>query len=375
MNTKFILVSAFFLLIVVSCGKDNKTYTIEIKDGVKYIRNKAPLWGDTLKVALEFVRQIGQEESKDENYMFYGPSDIAKDADGNLYVADTRNYRIQKFDPNGTYLATFGNKGQGPGEFTYNPWMINIDTAGNMYILAGNYIQIFAPGGKEIRRTRFAFRFNEFRLSRSSQIIISYRSPIIRTYDGKIKSEYEPKTSLVGQYNSEGYLVREFGKIHDFNNIYVTGPANTNFIEVDSHDNIYLAFYYQNRIEKYSPEGKLLWASERPLNFKLKYNLEETKSEMPDGEIRIYFSPRFTIISSHIGVDYKGRIWVLTYMKNVKEDRKSEEKFEIFNNDGVFLGRIPQPEKRGGEWQIIDDRLFFVGAESMFIYEYKIVEK
>ena len=375
MKSKCALYVLFPLLLIISCSKSDQTYTIEIKEGVKHIHNFAPAWGDTVKVALEFVRQIGQEESKDENYMFYGPSDIAKDADGNLYVVDAGNYRIQKFDPNGTYLATFGRKGQGPGEFTYNPWRINIDTAGNMYICDGNHIQIFGPGGKEIRRTKFAFRFNEFRLSRSSQLIISYGNPIIRTYDGKIKSEYEPKTSLVGQYNSEGYLVREFGKIHDFNNIYVTGPANTNFIEVDSHDNIYLAFYYQNRIEKYSPEGKLLWASERPLNFKLKYNLEETKSEMPDGEIRIYFSPRFTIVSSHIGVDYKGRIWVLTYMKNVREYRKSEEKFEIFNNDGVFLGRIPQPEKRGGEWQIIDDRLFFVGAESMFIYEYKIVEK
>ena len=136
-----------------------------------------------------------------------------------------------------------------------------------------------------------------------------------------------------------------------------------------------MSFYYQNRIEKYSPEGKLLWSSERPLNFELKYNLEESKSEMPDGEIRISFLPRFTIVSSNIGVDYKGRIWVLTYMKNVREDRKSEERFEIFDNEGVFLGRIPQPEKRGGEWKIIDDRLFFVGAESMFIYEYKIVEK
>ena len=357
------------------CSRGEENYTVEIKDDVRHVHNYAPQWGDEPKVALEFVQQIGQEESKYENYMFYGPSDIAMDADGNIYVVDAGNYRVQKFDPNGTYLATFGKKGQGPGEFEYNPMRINIDTSGNMYILAGNYIQIFDPGGKEIRRTKFDFTFNEFRLSSSSQLIISYEIRAIRTFDGKIKFTSEPKTSLVGQYNIDGSLVREFGKFHDFNNIYVTGPANTNFIEVDSHDDIYMSFYYQNRIEKYSPEGKLLWSSERPLNFELKYNLEESKSEMPDGEIRISFLPRFTIVSSNIGVDYKGRIWVLTYMKNVREDRKSEEKFEIFDNDGVFLGKIPQPEKRGGEWQIIDDRLFFVGAESMFIYEYKIVEK
>jgi len=31
------------------------------------------------------------------------------------------------------------------------------------------------------------------------------------------------------------------------------------FMTVDKQDNLYLTFPHQNRIEKYSPEGKLLW--------------------------------------------------------------------------------------------------------------------
>ena len=38
--------------------------------------------------------------------------------DGNVFVADFYNDRIQKFEPDGTFLTAFGEHGQGPGQFT-----------------------------------------------------------------------------------------------------------------------------------------------------------------------------------------------------------------------------------------------------------------
>lgn len=44
---------------------------------------------------------------------------IALDAQGNVFATDFHNSRIQKFRPDGTFLASFGRRGNGPGEFDH----------------------------------------------------------------------------------------------------------------------------------------------------------------------------------------------------------------------------------------------------------------
>ena len=42
---------------------------------------------------------------------------IAVDSEDNVYVADTSNHRIQKFDSNGNFITKWGSEGTGNGEF------------------------------------------------------------------------------------------------------------------------------------------------------------------------------------------------------------------------------------------------------------------
>src|SRR5579884_1376972 len=42
-----------------------------------------------------------------------------KPANGDVYVADMANNRVQKFSANGTYLAQWGELGSNRGEFTF----------------------------------------------------------------------------------------------------------------------------------------------------------------------------------------------------------------------------------------------------------------
>ena len=67
---------------------------------------------------------------------------------GNLYVLDTGNHRVQKFSPDGKYLATFGRQGQGPGEFYYASWLA-VDANGFFYVSDPNNqrIQVLTPDG------------------------------------------------------------------------------------------------------------------------------------------------------------------------------------------------------------------------------------
>jgi tripartite motif-containing protein 71 len=73
-----------------------------------------------------------------------GPEDITVDQEGNIYVADRLNNRIQKFDSEGNFLAAFGGEpdrdGVGGGQF-YMPSGIAVDGEGNIYVLDAHFIQ------------------------------------------------------------------------------------------------------------------------------------------------------------------------------------------------------------------------------------------
>ena len=52
------------------------------------------------------------------NGQFNNPRGIAVDNSGNVYVADTNNNRVQEFDANGNFVSTWGSFGSGNGQFT-----------------------------------------------------------------------------------------------------------------------------------------------------------------------------------------------------------------------------------------------------------------
>jgi sugar lactone lactonase YvrE len=86
------------------------------------------------------------------------PRGIARDAQGNFYVVDTANFRVQKFDPQGKFLVSFGSKGNGDGQFNpysdealgSGPGGIAVDKEGNVYVADtwNHRIQKFDPNGK-----------------------------------------------------------------------------------------------------------------------------------------------------------------------------------------------------------------------------------
>jgi len=87
---------------------------------------------DTLKL----LRRIG---TGGKNHFLTSPGDfaapqgVAVDGDGNVYVTDTLNDRVEIFDADGAFISTFGKAGDGPGTFT-RPKGIAVDCDGHVWV-------------------------------------------------------------------------------------------------------------------------------------------------------------------------------------------------------------------------------------------------
>lgn len=92
------------------------------------------------------VRSIGEPGSR-EGQMFK-PTNIARDREGNLYVSDTINFRIQKFSADGKFVSSIGQLGRRPGDFA-RPKGIALDRAGRLYVVDAGFdnVQIFDKDG------------------------------------------------------------------------------------------------------------------------------------------------------------------------------------------------------------------------------------
>ena len=84
--------------------------------------------------------------------MFKRPYGVAVNDRDEVVVADCHNHRVQVFDSNGTFLRSFGHKGENAGELIY-PVGIAIDKDRNIFVAenGNNRIQIFSWEGRHLR--------------------------------------------------------------------------------------------------------------------------------------------------------------------------------------------------------------------------------
>jgi hypothetical protein len=369
---------------------------IETENGVRVVHNeKGGQWGANLEVKLELIRTIGGLDAE-ENLSFKEPSDIVRDSAGNLYILDAGNNRIQKLDSEGRFIKTIGRKGQGPGEFQ-GARSMDIDSEDNLFVfdVMNRRIEVLSSEGKPLKTIKFrAFSAGRIRLLKTG-LIVRGGSLDFGIVMGTVKKL--PKLLEVAEQN--GRIKDTFGDATDYRDGNTNWTANLFDLDTDTEKNICLSFQRQNRIEKYAPDGKLLWRADRPLNYGTDV-IEKGFISRRRGGVGVQ-SPKMNVVSNGIAADGKGRIWVITLCRQLTKEeiglgssvitRDAEVvsrtvptqpkvvkgdvfKLEIYSPDGVFLGEIPLTHHAHGI-RMFGDNLFIREYYNTIFYQYKIVEK
>ncbi len=395
-----IKLGAVLALAIFAMGITLSAQKVEEVGGVRLVHNvKGGKWGKTPQLSLKFVRTLGELEPKDPNFAFYVPADIAVDGQGNLYVLESGNHRIQKFTPDAKYLATFGRQGQGPAEF-YFPESLEIDSRGYLYVSDANNqrIVVLTPEGKDYRVITLAKEaVGEITWLASGELAMQAG----RGFPSLDELEKKPKflSRLVKILDLEGRVVREIGEQQDFKDLLLTRAANDAQFAVDGDGRVYFSFARRNAIEKYAPDGKLLWRADRELNYSMKPKTKG-KIERSGGGVSIT-SPDINDCSKGIAVDSAERVWVVTLDRQLKKEEQvgtsisitsdggqssmsykvhgevetqdtDAYKLEVFGPDGVLLGEIPLTHFVDGIF-IYGDRLFLLDKlRGCKFYEYRI---
>jgi DNA-binding beta-propeller fold protein YncE len=120
--------------------------------------NRIEKFGPDGRFLARFGRNGGDGTAGTARGEFNDPRGIATDLAGDLYVADHGNNRVQKLDPAGRFLGIWGRgggdttAGVGPGEFKH-PRGVAVDDAGNLYVADkdNSRIQKFGPDGRFVR--------------------------------------------------------------------------------------------------------------------------------------------------------------------------------------------------------------------------------
>jgi hypothetical protein len=193
---------------------------------------------------------------------------------------------------------------------------------------------------------------------------------------------------LVRVLDLEGKTIREFGEPRDYGEELVNTGANEVLMAVDAAGQVYLAFTVQNRIEKYAADGRLLWRADRELPYSMEIKDKgEIKRSGSNVTVR---EPELNRCASGVAVDAKGRVWVATMTRQLKEEEQvgmmmtmtidgsggrtmgmkpqgegqelrttDAYKLEVFSADGVLLGSLPLDFFVDGIF-VFGDRLFLM---------------
>jgi YYY domain-containing protein len=202
------------------------------------------------------------------------PRGITRDTAGNFYVADTQNERIEKFDKDGKWLASIGSKGGDKSQFNpysdtavgTGPGGLAVDAAGNIYVADtwNHRIQKFDKDGNFVTSWGGFINLADTTAAGDPDAKTKFYGPrgVAIGPDGNIYVT-DTGNKRVAIFKPDGTFVREissgvtpakFNAQYPYNK---DGEMNEPIgLAVDKQGNVYVAEANNHRIEKFDNTGK-----------------------------------------------------------------------------------------------------------------------
>jgi len=187
------------------------------------------------------------------NGYFRQPTDVTWNAQGDIFISDGYiNSRVAKYDKNGEWVKSWGEPGNGPGQFS-TPHGIASDANGNVYVADRNNgrIQVFDGNGTLLRQIKIdlpvpsgvqpvigdpigAATAPQFRPGSPWTVCITPGpNPVLYTSDafpGRIY-KMDLEGHILGVLGRAGRQLKQFGWIHEMacpseNELYVAEVLN-----------------------------------------------------------------------------------------------------------------------------------------------------
>jgi len=223
---------------------------------------------------------------------FSSPWGIAVDNAGNVYVADSANNRVQKFDSSNAFVTKWGALGNGNGQF-YNPHGIAVDNIGNAVYVVDSHnhlIQKFSLDGEFITQWGSLGRDNG-----------QFSWPVGIAVDAAGNVYVTDLDARIQKFSSSGEYITQWGSHGTGNGQFV----HLHGIAVGPDGYVYVADWGNHRIQKFSSTGSYIakWGT---------YGSENGQLEGPRG----------------VAIDASGNIYVTETGNN---------RVQKFTADGVFV--------------------------------------
>jgi len=173
------------------------------------------------------------------------PNGIAADGSGYIYVADSGNIRVQKFDANGNFVAKWGSLGQGDGQFNA-PFGVAVDNCGHVYVtdVTRHLVQEFTSNGVFIAKWG-GYGTGDGQFSYPRGIAIDRSGFVYVADQGNDRiQKFTPSGTFVSKWGIQGTGDGQFSDPED--------------VEIDGAGFVYVADNGNNRIQKYDATGVFL---------------------------------------------------------------------------------------------------------------------